>query len=144
MPTLLRRLGPVRFHARSTVTAAALVALVALVIGACAPSAGASGQPNVSVDPKSPALIAHGLMFDKSELDVPGNQPFDLVLDNDDGVPHNIAIYSDEGHSQVVFRGDIGATGIHVYHVPAIAPGTYYFQCDVHPQMKGMVVVAEG
>jgi plastocyanin len=28
------------------------------------------------------------------------------------------------------------------YQVPAIPPGTYYFQCDVHPTMNGSVTIA--
>jgi plastocyanin len=27
------------------------------------------------------------------------------------------------------------------YGVPALAPGTYFFRCDVHPAMSGELVV---
>lgn len=144
MPTLHRRLGPARRPAPRGRHLAAALAAVALAVSACAPSGAAPSSAVESFDPNAPQLIAHGLMFDKHELDVPGDQGFELVFDNDDGVPHNVAIYTDEGHSQVVFRGDIESTGIHVYHVQSLAPGTYYFQCDVHPQMQGIVVAAQG
>jgi len=121
----------------------ALALAAVLAVAGCSGSSGGS-QPVVSVDPNAPALLAHGLKFDKDELDVPSGQAFDLVLNNEDGVPHNIAIYADDGHTQVIFRGDLESTGIHVYHVPAIVPGTYYFQCDVHPAMNGIVVVGQG
>jgi len=122
---------------------AGLALLLALVVSACSGAAGGS-QAAVSIDPNAPSLIAHGLMFDKDQLDVPSGQAFELILNNDDGVPHNIAIYADEAHTQVIFRGDLESTGIHVYDVPALAPGTYYFQCDVHPQMHGIVVAGPG
>ncbi|HEX5241274.1 MAG TPA: cupredoxin domain-containing protein [Candidatus Limnocylindrales bacterium] len=137
MPRLPRRLGPARFAACATIA-------VAFLLAACSSAQPGASAPAGTIDPNAPELLAHGLMFDKTELDIPGGQPFQLVLDNDDGVPHNIAIYRDEGHSQLVFRGDIESTGIHVYQVQAIEPGTYYFQCDVHPQMNGIVVAGQG
>jgi plastocyanin len=62
---------------------------------------------------------------------------------NDAGTQHNIAIYQDSSAADSLFSGDF-VTGIATedYAVPAIPPGTYYFQCDVHPTMNGSVTVA--
>ena len=118
-----------------------LVITAALVVAACS---GATEAP-VSFDPNAPALTAASQQqFDKAQLDVPANVGFDLVLHNNDSVQHNISIYSDAGHSQRVFGGDFANAGTHVYHVQALAPGTYYFQCDIHPAMKGTLTAAAG
>jgi len=119
---------------------AALVAL-AFVLAAC--SSGPADPPE-SFDPSAPQITASGEQFDKTELAVPADQGFEIVLFNKDSESHNVSIYSDEGHTQRVFGGALTGNGTKVYHVQALAPGTYYFQCDVHPAMKGTVVAAGG
>jgi plastocyanin len=103
-----------------------------------------AAEPATSFDPNAPSLTATNQKFDKTELDVPADTGFELVLHNDDAVQHNVSIYSDEGHSQRVFGGDFANNGTHVYEVQALAPGTYYFQCDIHPSMNGVVVTGSG
>ena len=127
---------------RGVATGAPLLAaalLVAVVLAAC--SSGPAGTPE-SFDPNSPQITAQNMKFDKAELDVPANQGFSLVLFNKDSTSHNVSIYSDPGHSQRVFGGSLVGNGTQVYHVQALAPGTYYFQCDVHPDMKGTLVAS--
>jgi plastocyanin len=119
--------------------AVAVLAVVAVLAG-CSPAV----EAPASFEPGSPEVTASGNQFDKTELDVPGQTGFELVLHNNDGVQHNFSIYSDENHSQRVFGGDFANQGTHVYHVQALAPGTYYFECDIHPTMKGTVVAGAG
>lgn len=119
---------------------ASLVIAAALIVAACS----AGTEPSVSFDPNAPAITAANQQFDKTELSVPANVGFDLVLHNNDSIQHNLSIYSDEGHSQRVYGGEIANAGTHVYHVQALAPGTYYFQCDIHPAMKGTLTAAAG
>ncbi len=121
---------------RLPATLAAVVVLGAL-LAACA----GSGAAPESFDPSAPQITAQGLKFDKTELDAPANQGFEVVLFNKDGTSHNFSIYSDPGHSQRIFGGDLANGGTKVYHVQALAPGTYYFECDVHPGMNGTLVV---
>lgn len=118
---------------------AALVVGAALVLGGCSPA-----EAPVSFDPNAPSITASGQKFDKTEIDVPADSGFQLVLHNQDSVQHNVSIYSDAGHSQRVFGGKLVNTGTYVYNVQALAPGTYYFQCDLHPTMNGTVVAAGG
>jgi plastocyanin len=137
---------PVRFAAvnhspiprRLAALAAAL--LVAVVVAACS---GGSQAP-VSFDPNAPQITATNQTFDKAELDLPADKGFELVFFNNDSQTHNVSIYSDEGYSQRVFGGDLVGGGTHVYHVQALAPGTYWFRCDVHTDMKGVVKVGAG
>jgi plastocyanin len=114
-------------------------AVLALAVAGCA--GGPAGTPE-SFDPNSPQITAQSQKFDKTELDVPANQGFALVLFNKDSTSHNVSIYSDAGHNQRVFGGSLAGNGTKVYHVQALAPGTYYFQCDVHPDMKGTLVAS--
>jgi len=87
------------------------------------------------------ALVASGIAFDSSCLAVPAGKPFTISFQNEDaGIPHNVAIYSDSTSLFVgeVFPGPDGRT----YRVPALDPGTYSFRCDVHPtQMFGTFIV---
>jgi len=90
-----------------------------------------------------PGITAKAIAFDKSELTLPAGMEAPLPFDNQDsGIPHNVSIYTEEG-GEALFQGEIitGPEKID-YPVPALEAGTYYFQCDVHPQMNGTVTVA--
>jgi plastocyanin len=41
-----------------------------------------------------------------------------------------------------LFTGDlvVGVKSVD-YQIPALKPGSYYFHCDVHPDMNGTVIV---
>jgi len=89
------------------------------------------------------SISASGLAFSTSTLEFPADTPVTLTFDNQDsGVPHNVAIYEDQAYTQSKFTGEI-VTGpaTATYDVPALAAGTYYFKCDVHPTMTGTVSV---
>jgi plastocyanin len=91
-------------------------------------------------------LTAQGVQFDTKELDLTAGQATTITFDNKDpGTAHNLAIYSDPQKTTTLFQGDqvVGPT-TEPYHVPPLQPGTYYFQCDVHPTMNGTVVVSGG
>ena len=66
---------------------------------------------------------------------------FELTLDNQDGAPHNVAIYTDSTASTKVSIGEIfGGPGQRTQSVPALTAGTYFFRCDVHQNMTGTIV----
>jgi len=93
--------------------------------------------------PAQPTISAKGIKFDTSTLVVPAGRPFDLVFNNNDaGVPHNVAIADSSALGTILFAGDkvTGVTSV-TYHVPALQPGSYYFLCQVHPNMNGTVQV---
>jgi plastocyanin len=104
--------------------------------GSAPPGGGATVQPAT--------VVASGLAFDTSSLDIPADTPSTLHFENQDaGTPHNIAIYPSESDlSSPLFRGEI-VTGpaTATYQIPPLKPGSYFFHCDVHPTMNGSVKV---
>lgn len=57
------------------------------------------------------------------------------------GTPHNVGIYDKQGGTEL-FKGAVivgPLTTQYTFTTPA--PGEYFFQCDVHPNMTGKVIV---
>ena len=88
-------------------------------------------------------ISANNIAFDHEELDLHAGQDVTIVFHNNEGLPHNVSIYADEDAREKIFVGDIvtGPTTVE-YHVKALEAGTYFFRCDVHPNMRGTVKVA--
>ena len=120
---------------------------LAAALAACS---GASSTPSAtnSTAPSGPAgdavtVTAKDLKFSQTEVTVPAGKPFDLVFDNQDGMPHNVAIYADSSTSTKVSIGEIfSGPGQRTQAVPALTAGTYFFRCDVHPDMKGSITAS--
>ncbi len=89
-------------------------------------------------------VTAQNIAFDTATINLPAGTASTITFDNRDaGTQHNIAIYTDSSLSENLFRGDlVTGPGTMDYAIPPLDPGTYYFQCDVHPTMNGTVVVA--
>ena len=88
-------------------------------------------------------VVAKNVQFDTDTLTAPSGQPFTIVFQNDDpGVQHNVAIYTDSSLGTSLFFGKlIFGPKTTNYAVPALQPGTYFFRCDVHPPMNGTFIV---
>jgi plastocyanin len=83
-------------------------------------------------------IVAEGIAFDTAELSLPEGGEAVIAFDNRDaGIPHNVSVYTEQG-GEAIFQGEIitGPATIE-YRFPPPDPGSYYFQCDVHPQMQG-------
>jgi plastocyanin len=100
-------------------------------------------RPGIVADP---GAAVHG--FGTDCLAVPAGTPFTLTFENrDPGVPHNVEIFRTSAAAQRLGGakgpGDaVTGPGRAVYRVSALPPGTYYFQCDIHPTtMQGTLVV---
>jgi plastocyanin len=105
----------------------------------------AAPTPAATVPGGGPSLnvLAKNLAFDAQSLSVAGGSGFDIVFDNEDrGIPHNVAIYTDSSLGTPLFVGArVDGAKTVTYHVKALSAGTYYFQCDFHPQMNGSLTV---
>jgi plastocyanin len=90
-------------------------------------------------------IEAKNLGFNLKTITANAGTEVNVTLDNQDaGVPHNLAFYTDPSASQPIQVGDLltgpGMETI-TFTAPA-SPGTYFFRCDVHPdQMTGAFVV---
>ena len=86
-------------------------------------------------------ISASGTQFDTDQLTLPADGA-ELEFVNDDSLQHNVSILEEEGAADKLFAGDIIPGGQTItYSIPAIEPGEYYFQCDVHPSMNGTATV---
>ena len=84
-------------------------------------------------------------VFDAQCLAAPAGKSFEIVFDNmDAGIPHNVAIYTDESAGTPLFVGEVfNGPEVVTYEVPALDAGSNWFRCDVHPTtMTGTFVVA--
>ena len=136
-----------------------VVALLLLALASCAKdgnSVGVGPTESVTVSPTpadGPAatcdgpsqtkieLVASSVHFNVECLVVPAGEPLAVTLKNKDSVNHNFSIYTLDFKSE--FTGDIsyGGETFH-YKVPALEPGQYLFQCDIHPaDMSGPLIV---
>lgn len=116
------------------------IATLAITAAACsgggAPATADPSQPG----PSTPAgdtivIVARDLKFDSTSVSAPAGEAFEIVLDNQESVPHNIAIK--DGAGETVFKGEIVAADQVSNAVPALAAGSYTFWCEVHPDMQG-------
>jgi plastocyanin len=123
--------------------ASVAVAALPLVLGGAtagpSPSASASGGGGVPATKVT--ITAVGIKFTPTQVTVAANQPITITFDNRDSVQHNIAIFAGaDASAPLVFRGTVFAGPKTMdYSVPAMAPGSYYFHCDVHPTMTGTI-----
>lgn len=107
------------------------------------PSGAPSGEPPGSGGPGGPpppadaTVEAIGVAFVQTSWTGPADRPFKLAfVNNDAGVPHNVALKDASGGD--AWTGDI-FSGVEtlVYDVPALPAGQYTFICSVHPNMTG-------
>ncbi len=112
-----------------------------------APSGAASAAPSGEATPAPSGgtagvvltLTAQGTAYDTDTLEVPANTPFQIVfVNNDAGIPHNVAVHKDSPTGAEVWKGEIfSGVATKTYDVPALPAGTYGFICSVHPNMTG-------
>ncbi len=111
-----------------------------------AKQAAASQPGNGDCSPNGSAvtLVASQISWDKDCIAAPAGGPFQLTIDNkDSGIAHNFAIYdsSDLTH-RFYLSPDVTGVDSKTFTVPALPPGKYYFQCDIHgPAMAGTLVI---
>jgi plastocyanin len=135
-----------------------LVVLVVMVLAlaACSSAPATTSSPTSTSTPgtstTTPApqsvtidLVAKNFAFDKSTLTVPAGAQVTVNFDNQDsGVNHNFAVYTDSSAATSIFVGDIitgPKTTVYTFKAPT-TKGNYFFRCDVHPtKMTGTFVV---
>jgi plastocyanin len=115
--------------------------VLAAVLAACS-GGGSAASASAPADAEVTVVAQEGA-FDTGTITVPAGAPFELFFQNLDGMPHNVAIYTDASASEPIFVGETITDAAVLYEVPAIEAGEYFFRCDLHPDMAG-TLVAEG
>jgi plastocyanin len=90
-------------------------------------------------------VTAQNLVFDTDAIQLAANTPTTITFVNNDSpdILHNISIYTDSSASEALFSGELISGGDSIeYSIPALEAGEYYFRCDVHPNMNGIVTVS--
>lgn len=129
---------------RSIVAALAIASVVMVGGGVIAASRGERKVEEHAVKAGGDAVPvrAQNVAFAEQEITLKADADVEIKFTNaDKGIQHNIVIFSTDP-ANPVFRGDLVtgvATVTYSFHSPP--PGTYNFECEVHPTMKGTVKV---
>jgi plastocyanin len=126
---------------------AALLAALVIVLAACSSGGGngdasCPGTGTATVVDGEVAMCSIDLEFDADTIEAPAGEEFTITYTNAESQPHNVAIYTEEGGEEIVVGEVItGPDATTQIVVPALDAGTYYFRCDIHPEMDGTVVI---
>ena len=125
---------------RLSLVAIALAAVLA-ACGATAADGGSAGGGTVDPADADVTVTAVDMAFDPGTVTVAAGEAFTVALVNEDSMPHNIAIYADASKSEKLFEGEMVTDGTIVYDIGALDAGEYFFDCSLHPNMTGTLVV---
>jgi plastocyanin len=123
------------------------LAVVLAILAAC--SSGGSGTPPPSgiclkADAQNHLKIsAKTVAFSVPCMEAQGGKPIVIEFTNDEAVAHDIAVFSNASKSQELKKSDTitGPNASTTITVPPQAPGQLYFECTIHPNMNGALVV---
>jgi len=76
-------------------------------------------------------------------MDAKGGKPIVIEFTNDEAIGHNIAVFTNSSKSQEISKSDTitGPGKSTTITVPPQAPGQLYFECTIHTNMNGALVV---
>ena len=119
--------------------ATGLVALTVVAV-ACGSPVVEQAAAELAGSGPSAIVVAEAIAFEPTSLSMPAGVPLRLELRNaDDGVPHDIVVRAgaeDIAKSEIV----VGVAMTDVRFGP-LAPGSYEYVCDVHPNMTGTLTI---
>ena len=89
------------------------------------------------------AIAAADMRFDRDELRLTTGLNL-VTFTNRDTAPHNLTVINPATPGCPVFEGDLVVGGVSKqYRLTLPGPGEYRFRCDLHPNMDGVVTVAD-
>lgn len=78
--------------------------------------------------------------FDPVEVTLPADTPLRLILDNQDaGVPHDIRVF--QGDREIARSPTVTGPGTAEVRFGPLPAARYQFQCAIHPNMLGTLIV---
>ncbi|MCA1831942.1 MAG: hypothetical protein ABR548_07735 [Actinomycetota bacterium] len=109
---------------------------------AVASTAGPTPHVTCAVTDSATQIAAEGIGFDKDCLAVKAAKAFTVTFNNKQGF-HNFSMYDSPETKTVLFQSPrFSGPKVETYDLQAMAPGTYFFRCDVHPgAMRGTFIV---
>lgn len=118
-------------------TAAALLLGLSAVVAAC--GAGSTG-PDAPFAGVGTTIEAVNVQFEPDTVSLPAGQPLRLILDNKDaGVPHDLHVF--DGDRDIGTSATIVGPGLTDVRFGPLQAGNYQFQCQIHPNMIGTLVI---
>lgn len=129
-----------RLGAGALVGVVAVGAVLALSAGVLGAAAGEREFRPEQEERPAISIAAENTAFDKKKLVVPANEKSKGEFANKDEIFHNFAVYTTDG--KPLFSSRPVEAKEEVFELRPLAPGTYTFLCDFHPDaMKGVLVV---
>ena len=78
---------------------------LALAVGLAACSGGSGGSSPAVASPRSgPQIVAKDMKFQQTNVELPANKVDSVAFVNQDGAPHNVAIFTDSSASKPLRR----------------------------------------
>ena len=130
-----------QISARTLVRAGAGLAILFAAGGLAAYAVGQRPEER-KAGPPPQTVIAQNISYVTKQLKVPAGAAITVNFQNKDSVPHNMDFTADQAGTQTFYKqdplpGPISST----YQFTAPKAGTYYYHCDVHPNMTGILTV---
>jgi cytochrome c oxidase subunit 2 len=93
----------------------------------------------------SVTLVAHNIQWNTKCIAALAGKPFTVTVTNQDApsIAHNFAIWQSPAlKHRLYLTPDVTSQAAQTFTAPALPPGKYYFQCDIHgPAMSGTLVI---
>jgi plastocyanin len=124
-----------------------LLVSASLVLAACGggtaanPSDDNTAGGTVSVVNGAVDIGADEMAFDANVIQATAGEAFTVTFTNNESVPHNFSVYTEEGGEAIAQGKVIGEGLTDEVEIEALEPGEYYFVCDLHTEMNGVIVV---
>ena len=107
-----------------------------------AASAGADGGSGAEVSGGTVEVTADDLAFSVDTITAPAGESFTVTFTNNEAVPHNFSVYTEEGGEEIAVGNVINEGETDEITIDGLEAGEYFFVCDVHPtEMTGTLVV---
>jgi plastocyanin len=111
-----------------------IASALVLLLAACGGDSASGSATRVEI-------TADNTQFDTERIVVAANSDVTVVLNNRQAIAHNFSVYRSSQATEVIHKGPLSSgPGSREEKFRSPAAGTYFFRCDVHPEMNGEFV----
>lgn len=109
---------------------------------AASAGAGGNGGSIAEVSGGTVEVTAADMAFSVETITAPAGESFTVTFTNNEAVPHNFSVYTEEGGEEIAVGNVINEGETDEITIEGLEAGEYFFVCDVHPtEMTGTLVV---